>query len=92
MKLEITPHAIEVLERSLALAPHAGGVRLRIATALGGGASVQIELAEGPSEGEETVAAGATKVFFDPEQLRSVPDPVLTVETEHERLAVRSRE
>ena len=90
MSLEITPHAVEVLERSLALAPHAAGVRLRIATALGGGTSVQIELADGANEGELTVAAGNTKVFYDPDALRSMPNPVLTVETEHERLAVIS--
>ncbi|HET7481584.1 MAG TPA: hypothetical protein VFK89_01860 [Actinomycetota bacterium] len=92
MTLEITPHAIEVLERSLALAPHAAGVRLRIATSLGGGSMVQIELADGPSDGEEAVQAGSTHVYYDPASLASIPNPVLTVETEHERLAVRGGE
>lgn len=90
MSLEITPHAVEVLERSLALAPHAAGVRLRIATWLDGGTSVQIELAEGAAQGEETVAAGNTNVFYDPASLKSIANPVLTVVTEHERLAVIS--
>jgi Fe-S cluster assembly iron-binding protein IscA len=91
VKVEVTPEAIEVLRRSLALAPNAVGVRLRVATALGGGTSVQIELADGPLEGEATIESDGVRVFVDPGALDSIPDHVLTVEPQHERLVLRSR-
>ena len=87
--IEVTPYAIEVLSRSLARAPHAAGVRLRAATALGGGVSVQIELADGPLAGEAEVTAGSVRLFIDPELTKAVPDPVVDVATEHERIVVR---
>lgn len=87
--IQVTPEAVEVLKRSLALAPHAAGVRLRAATGLGGGVSVQIELADGPLEGETEVAAGDVRIFIDPELTNAVPDPVVAVEPQHERVVVR---
>ena len=87
--IEVTPHAVEVLTRSLALAPHAAGVRLRAATGLGGGVSVQIELADGPLPGETEVNAGNVRIFVDPALTDAVPNPVVDVATEHERVVVR---
>ena len=87
--IEVTPEAVEVLKRSLALAPHAAGVRLRAATGLGGGISVQIELAEGPLEGETEITSGDVRIFIDPELTDAVPDPVVAVEPQHERVVVR---
>ena len=87
--IEVTPYAIEVLKRSLALAPHAAGVRLRAATALGGGVSVQIELADGPLAGETEIATGDVRIFVDPALTEAVPNPVVDVATEHERVVVR---
>ena len=87
--IEVTREAVEVLRRSLALAPHAGGVRLVAATGLGGGVSVQIELAEGPLEGETEVESGGVRIFVDPALTAAVPDPVVAVEPQHERVVVR---
>ena len=87
--IEVTPEAIDVLKRSLALAPHAAGVRLRAATGLGGGLVVQIELADGPLDGEQEISAGAVRIFIDPSVTDAVPDPVLTVDPEHDRVVVR---
>jgi Fe-S cluster assembly iron-binding protein IscA len=89
--IEVTQYAIEVLKRSLALAPHAAGVRLRAATALGGGVSVQIELADGPLAGETEIEAGDVRIFVDPALADAVPHPVVDVATEHERVVVRPR-
>jgi len=89
MAIEITPEAVEVLRRSLALAPHAVGVRLVAATGLGGGVSVQVELAEGPAEGEQELEQDGVRVFVDPSLTETVPDPIVTVEPQHERIVVR---
>jgi Fe-S cluster assembly iron-binding protein IscA len=87
--MEVTPEAVEVLSRSLALAPHAAGVRLRPAQGLGGGLAVQIELADGPLPGETEVTAGGVRIFVDPALTEAVPDPVVAVEPMHERVVVR---
>lgn len=87
--IEVTPEAVEVLKRSLALAPHAAGVRLRAATGLGGGIAVQIELAEGPLDAETEVESGGVRIFIDPALTEAVADPVVAVEPEHERIVVR---
>lgn len=92
MSIEVTDHAVEVLKRSLSLAPHAAGVRLRAATALGGGVSVQVELADARGPDEDEIETGGIRIFVDPALTEAVPNPVVTVETEHERLAVRPRE
>ena len=88
-EIEVTPEAVDVLRRSLALAPHATGVRLRAATGLGGGVSVQIELADGPLEGETEVESGGVRIFIDPALTEAVPDPIVAVEPQHERVVVR---
>ena len=87
--IEVTEHAVEVLKRSLALAPHAAGVRLRAATGLGDGVAVQIELAAGPLPGETEIDAGDVRIFVDPDLTTAVPNPVVDVATEHERIVVR---
>lgn len=94
MDIEITDEAVEVLRRSLALAnvdTATGGVRLRAAHALGGGVDVQVELADGPSEGETVVEKDGVRVFVDPGLTEAVPNPVLTVEPQHETVVVRPR-
>ena len=94
MDVEVAPEAIEVLKRSLELAgldPATHGVRLRTSRGLGGGTSIQVELAESPLAGEETVEVGGIKLFVDPEVLASVPDPLVTVEPQHETIVVRPR-
>lgn len=94
MEIEITDEAVEVLRRSLDLGhvdSSTGGVRLRTARALGGGLDVQVELADGPLEGESVVEKDGVRVFVDPGLAGVVPDPVLTVEPQHENVVVRPR-
>lgn len=94
MDIEITDEAVEVLRRSLQLGnvdTATGGVRLRTAHALGGGVDVQVELADGPLEGEAVVERDGIRVFVDPGLGDAVPDPVLTVEPQHENVVVRPR-
>lgn len=94
MEIEITDEAVEVLRRSLQLGnvdTTTGGVRLRTARALGGGVDVQVELADGPLEGESVVEKDGIRVFVDPALTETVPDPVLTVEPQHENVVVKPR-
>lgn len=91
MPIEVTAEAVEVLKRSLALAPHAAGVRLVAATGLGGGLSVQVELADGPNEGEQQIDQDGVRIFIDPSLADAVPDPIVAVEPQHERIVVRPR-
>ena len=94
MDIEITEEAVEVLRRSLELGnvdPSTGGVRLRTARGLGGGVDVQVEFADGPLEGESVVEKDGVRVFVDPGLADAVPDPVLTVEPQHENVVVRPR-
>jgi Fe-S cluster assembly iron-binding protein IscA len=94
MEIEITEEAVEVLRRSLELGnvdAATGGVRLRTARALGGGVDVQVELADGPLEGESIVERDGVRVFVDPGLTEAVPDPVLAVEPQHETVVVRPR-
>ncbi len=94
MDIEITDEAVEVLRRSLQLGnvdASTGGVRLRAARALGGGVDVQVELADGPSEGESVVEKDGLRVFVDPGVAEAVPDPMVTVEPQHENVVVRPR-
>lgn len=95
MDIEITEEAVEVLLRSLTLAnvdTSTGGVRLRAAHALGGGVDVQVELADGPSEGETVVEKDGVRVFVDPGLAQVVPDPIVAVEPQHENVVVRPRD
>lgn len=92
MDIEVTPEAIEVLRRSLTLGstnPDVHGVRLRIATALGGGRDVQVELAAGPEGDEVELDAGGIRLFVDPAITRLYPRPIVTVEPQHEIVVVR---
>lgn len=94
MAIEVTDEAVEVLGRSLGLSgvdPATGGVRLRMARGLGGGANVQIEFADGPGEAEEVVEVGGIRVFIDPSVSDAVPDAIVAVEPQHERVVVRPR-
>ncbi|MFN2587893.1 MAG: hypothetical protein ABR613_07235 [Actinomycetota bacterium] len=94
MDIEITDEAVDVLRRSLELGGvdlATGGARLRTARGLGGGVDVQVELADGPLAGESVVERDGVRVFVDPGLADAVPDPVLTVEPQHETVVVRPR-
>ncbi len=95
MGIEFTEEAIELLRRSLELSTvdaSTGGVRLRGARGLGGGFDVQVELADGPLENESVVETGGIRVFVDPEVTRAIPDALVTVEPQHDLIAIRPRE
>jgi len=90
--IEVTQEAVEVLHRSLELGnidPASGGVRLRAAHGLGGGLDIQVELADGPLEGETTVEAFDVRLFIDPSVIEAIPDAVVAVEPQHEMIVVR---
>jgi Fe-S cluster assembly iron-binding protein IscA len=90
--VRVTEEAIEVLRRSLELGGvdrAAGGVRLRAAHGLGGGLSIQVELADGPGEGEQIVETGGIRIFVDRSVTDAVPEPVVAVEPQHDRVVVR---
>jgi Fe-S cluster assembly iron-binding protein IscA len=90
--IQVTEEAIDVLRRSLELGgidPSAGGVRLRAAHGLGGGLDVQVELADGPLEGETTVEASDVRLFVDAGLTEAIPNAVVAVEPQHETIVVR---
>jgi len=93
MPIEVTEEAVDVLRRSLELGgidPSSGGVRLRAAHGLGGGLNIQVELAEGPLEGETTVVASEdVRLFIDSGVTESIPNAVVAVEPQHETIVVR---
>ena len=92
MPIQVTEEAIDVLRRSLELGgvdPAAGGVRLRAARGLGGGLDVQVELADGPLEGETTVEAADVRLFVDAGVTEAIPNAVVAVEPQHETIVVR---
>ena len=92
MPVEITEEAVQVLRNSLELAhidPARGGARLHAATALGGGLNVQVELADGAGYKEEIIETGGIRIFIDPTVTQAIPDAVVTVEPQHERIVVR---
>lgn len=92
MPIQVTEEAIDVLRRSLELGgidPAAGGVRLRAARGLGGGVDVQVELADGPLEGETTVEASDVRLFVDAGVTEAIPNAVVAVEPQHETIVVR---
>ncbi len=96
MSIEVTPEAAEVLRRSLQMtdltsAPHAG-VRLRATKTLGGGTDVQVELADGASEGETLVEQEGVKVYVDRSVTDLYPDALVALEPQHETVVVRPRE
>ena len=92
MGIEVTEEAAEVLSRSLQLggvSSPEGGVRLRGARGLGGGFDIQVELADGPLEGEEVFEKGTLRLFVDPEITRAIPEAVVALEPQHEIVVVR---
>lgn len=91
MGIQITDDAVEVLRRSLQLGNvgEGGGVRLRAARGLGGGVDIQVELADGPLEGEEVVERDGIRVFVDPEVTAAIPNALVAVEPQHETIVVR---
>lgn len=95
MSIEVTEQAADVLGRSLDLMRldrSTGGVRLRGARGLGGGLDVQVEVADGPEEGEQVIEAGSLRLFVDPSVTEVFPDAVLAVEPQHETVVVRPAE
>ncbi len=95
MAIEFTDRAIELLQRSLemsAVDQSSGGVRLRGAKGLGGGFHVQVELADGPLENESVIETHGIRVFVDPEVTRAIPEAVVTVEPQHDIIAVHPKE
>lgn len=95
MSLEITQEALNVLRRSLELGgvdPENGGIRLRGATGLGGGFDVQVELADGPIEGETSIERDGLRVFVDPTILKRFPRAIVALEPQHEVVVVRPAE
>jgi Fe-S cluster assembly iron-binding protein IscA len=92
MPVEVTEEAVHVLRNSLELAHvdlSTGGARLHAATALGGGLHVQVELAESAGENEEIIEAGGIRIFIDSTVTDAIPDAVVAVEPQHERIVVR---
>lgn len=93
MHLQVTHEAAEVLRRSLEfgkLDPETHGVRLRVATALGGGRDVQVELAAEPVAGDAVIEAHGVTLYVDPEVSQLYPEAVVAVEPQHERVVVRA--
>lgn len=93
MKLSISDDAAALVERSLKLAgldPSSAGVRLRVARSLGGSQSIQVELADAPSDGDEVFMQAGARVFVDPTAGELHEAATLDVEPEHERLVVRA--
>lgn len=93
MGIDVTDDAVAILRRSLELGgsdTRAAGFRLRSARALGGGVDVQVELADGPLEGETVVEAKGITLFVDPDVQRAIPDAILTAEPQHDIVVVRA--
>ncbi|MFN2489771.1 MAG: hypothetical protein ABR529_08565 [Actinomycetota bacterium] len=95
MAIEITDEAVEVLRRSLELGgipADRGGIRLRVAHGLGGGADIQVELAAAPLSGESVIDSGGIKLFVDPAVTAAIPEAVVVVEPQHDIVVVRPAE
>ena len=93
MGIEVTPEAAEVLRRSVAMGKldvsAGGGVRLRGSTGLGGGFDIQVELADGPLEGETVLQEEGLNIYVDPQVIEAIPEAVVTLEPQHEIVTVR---
>ena len=93
MSVQVTDEAIEVLRRSLELGrvdpSTGGGVRLRGARGLGGGVDIQVELASGPLDGEETIVQDGVTLYVDPSVTEAIPHALVAVEPQHETIVVR---
>ena len=93
MGIEVTPEAAEVLRRSVAMGKldvsAGGGVRLRGSTGLGGGFDIQVELADGPLEGETVLTEDGLNIYVDPQVTEAIPEAIVTLEPQHEIVTVR---
>lgn len=92
MAIEVTDEAVEVLKRSMKLGnvdTASGGIRIRMAKALGGGNDVQVELADGALEGDGIVELEGLRLFVDPSIAETIPDAIVAVEPQHENIVVR---
>lgn len=93
MSIEVTPEAAAVLQRSLEMAridpASGGGVRLRAARALGGGADIQVELADASLPGEQVVEQDGVRVFVDRSVTELYPEAIVALEPQHETIVVR---
>ena len=92
MAIEVTGEAAEMLARSLELGGvdrKTGGVRLRAARSLGSGVALQVELAEGPSAGEDIIEKDGVRIFLDPTFVEAYPDALVVLDPEHDRIAIR---
>ena len=93
MTIEVSPEAAEVLRRSIAMGKldvaAGGGVRLRGSTGLGGGFDVQVELADGPLEGETVLQEEGLNIYVDPQVTQAIPDAIVTLEPQHEIVTVK---
>ena len=91
MKIEVTPEAAAVLRRSKELMG-GRGIRLRLSRGLGGGESVQVEVAAGPAPGDLTEEISDDLVLYvEPAVLDVVPEPLVALEPDHEKVVVRPR-
>lgn len=92
MGIQVTDEAAEVLKRSMSLGgldAKRGGIRLRGARSLGGGFDVQVELADGPNQGEEIIDRDGLRIFVDPAVISAYPDAIVALEPQHEVVVVR---
>ena len=93
MGIEVSPEAAEVRRRSIAMGnldtATGGGVRLRGSTGLGGGFDIQVELADGPLEGETVLKEEGLNIYVDPQVTQAIPDAVVMLEPQHEIVTVR---
>jgi hypothetical protein len=88
----VNDDAAELLKRSLELANvdvGSGGIRLRGSRGLGGGLEVQVEMAEGPEEGEDVVEVAGLRLFIDPLVSEAFPEAVVTLDPQHDTISVR---
>ncbi|MGI8773889.1 MAG: hypothetical protein ACR2KQ_02560 [Actinomycetota bacterium] len=95
MSIEVTEEALEVLTRSLELSGvdrSSGGIRLRGARGLGGGFDIQVEMAEGPLEGESTADCSGLRLFVDPAISEAIPHAVVALEPQHDTVVVRPKD
>lgn len=64
-------------------APEGSGLRIAAEPTAGGDASLSLELAAGPAEGDEVVAEGVARVFLEPTAASLLGDKVLDA-TDHD--------
>ena len=90
MEIEVTPEAAEVLARSIELMG-GRGIRLRLSRGLGGGESIQVEVAPGPGPGDQSITSGGLTFYVETEVAGVMPEPLVALEPQHEKVTVRPR-